>query len=175
MRWCEKAPCYAWSSKYLKRKTLQSSKVLFWLIWDFSPTNAHIYLKKIILDRKVLKMQRYSSITLYISPKNPISTEKLIITFSKIQILPPIFFPESKTNWSNTFSKWISWQFSSNWLFQINVDSDLERAQTSEHCFILKTDIKTIKMLYKDLVQRRNNLSKSFAKQSVKNAILHFE
>ena len=43
----------------------------------------------------------------------------------------------SKTNWSYTFSKWISWQFSSNWLFQINVDFDLERAQTSEHCFSL--------------------------------------
>ena len=40
----------------------------------------------------------------------------------------------SKTNWSYTFSKWISWQISSNWLFQRNVDSDLERAQTSEHC-----------------------------------------
>ena len=41
----------------------------------------------------------------------------------------------SKTNWSYTFSKCISWQISSNWLFQRNVDSDLERAQTSEHCY----------------------------------------
>ena len=31
--------------------------------------------------------------------------------------------------------KLISWQISSNWLFQRNVDSDLERAPTSEHCF----------------------------------------
>ena len=35
--------------------------------------------------------------------------------------------------------------------------------------------MKTIKMLYKDLVQKKSNLSKSFAKQSVKNASLHFE
>ena len=41
----------------------------------------------------------------------------------------------SKTNWSYTFSKWISWQISSNWLFQRNVDSDLEKAQTSEPCY----------------------------------------
>ena len=34
------------------------------------------------------------------------------------------------------FSKWISWKISSNWLFQRNVGSDLERAQTSEHCCI---------------------------------------
>ena len=39
-------------------------------------------------------MQRYSSVTLHVSPKNPISAEKLKITFSKIQILPPNFFPE---------------------------------------------------------------------------------
>ena len=41
----------------------------------------------------------------------------------------------SITNWSYTFSKWISWQISSNWLFQRNVDYDLKRAQTSEHCY----------------------------------------
>ena len=39
-------------------------------------------------------MQRYSSVTLHVSPKNPISAEKLKITFSKIQILPQNFFPE---------------------------------------------------------------------------------
>ena len=39
-------------------------------------------------------MQRYSSVTLHVSPKNPISAEKLKITFSKIQIVPQIFFPE---------------------------------------------------------------------------------
>ena len=39
-------------------------------------------------------MQRYSSVTLHVSPKNPISAEKLKITFSKIKILPQNFFPE---------------------------------------------------------------------------------
>ena len=39
-------------------------------------------------------MQRYSSVTLHVSPENPISAEKLKITFATIQILPPIFFPE---------------------------------------------------------------------------------
>ena len=48
----------------------------------------------VILDRKVLKMQRYSSVTLNISPKNPISAGKKKITFSKIQILAQNFFPE---------------------------------------------------------------------------------
>ena len=45
-------------------------------------------------DRKVLKMQRYSSVTLHVSPKNPISAEKLKITFSEIQIQPRNFVPE---------------------------------------------------------------------------------
>ena len=39
-------------------------------------------------------MQRYSSVTLHVSPKNPISAEKFKITFAKIQILPRNFFPE---------------------------------------------------------------------------------
>ena len=39
-------------------------------------------------------MQRYSSVTLHVSPKNPISAEKLKITFSKIQILSQKNFPE---------------------------------------------------------------------------------
>ena len=46
----------------------------------------------------------------------------------------------SKTNWSYMFSKWISGQISSNWLFQLNVDSDLERAETSEHCFTMQKE-----------------------------------
>ena len=56
--------------------------------------------------------------------------------------LAPKFFSWvlwSKTNWSYTFLNWISWQFSSNWLFQINADSDLERAQTSEHCYTMQS------------------------------------
>ena len=39
-------------------------------------------------------MQRYSSVTLHVSPKNPISAEKLKSTFAKIQIFAPNFFPE---------------------------------------------------------------------------------
>ena len=39
-------------------------------------------------------MQRYSSVTLHVSPKNPISAEKLKITFAKTQILSQNFFPE---------------------------------------------------------------------------------
>ena len=39
-------------------------------------------------------MQRYSRVTPHVSPKNPISEEKLKITFAKIQILPQNFFPE---------------------------------------------------------------------------------
>ena len=38
-------------------------------------------------------MQRYSSVTLHVSPKNPISAEILKVTFSKIQIFPQDFFP----------------------------------------------------------------------------------
>ena len=82
------------------------------------------------------QMQRNSSVTLHVSPKNPISAEKNY--FFKNPNFAPKFFSSvvwSKKNWSYTFSKWISWQFSSNWLFQRNVDSDLERAQTSEHCY----------------------------------------
>ena len=39
-------------------------------------------------------MQRYSSVTLHVSPKKPISAEKLKKTLSKIQILPRKIFPE---------------------------------------------------------------------------------
>ena len=39
-------------------------------------------------------MQRYSSVTLHVSPKNTISAKKLKITFSKIQTLPQNFCPE---------------------------------------------------------------------------------
>ena len=103
---------------------------------DFLPTNAHIFLEQVIFDRKVFKMQRYSSVTLHVSPKTPISAEKLKITFAKNQNFARKFLSSvvwSITNWSFTFFKWISRQISSNWRFQRNVDFDLERAQTSEH------------------------------------------
>ena len=47
-----------------------------------------------MLDRKVLKMERYSSVTLLVSPKNPISAEKLKIMFFKNPNFSPFFFPE---------------------------------------------------------------------------------
>ena len=50
--------------------------------------------KQVIFDRKVFKMQRYSSVTLHVSPKNQISREKLKITSTKFQISIPNFFPE---------------------------------------------------------------------------------
>ena len=54
--------------------------------------NEHIFLKQVMLDPKVLKMQCYSIVTLHVSPKNPISAEKLKKTFAKIQILPQFIF-----------------------------------------------------------------------------------
>ena len=58
--------------------------------------------------------------------------------------------------------------------------SDLERVQKSAIKIILKNRYQdyqnALQILdLEDLVQRRNNLCKSFAKQSVKNASLHFE
>ena len=48
--------------------------------------------------------------------------------FCKNSNFAPTFFSWgvwSIRNWSYTLSKWISWQISSNWLFQRNLDSDL--------------------------------------------------
>ena len=73
--------------------------------------------------------------------KHPILNLNLFQKPAKIEKCPPKFFllvVWTKTNWSYTFSKWISWQISSNWLFQRNVDSDLEKAQTSEPWFTIK-------------------------------------
>ena len=87
--------------------------------------------------RKVFKMKRYSSVTFHVSPKNPISREKLKITSAKIQISlkKNSWVIWSKTNWRYKFSQWISWQISSNWLFQRNAGSNLKRAQTSDQCY----------------------------------------
>ena len=49
-------------------------------------------------------MQRYSSVTLHVSPKNPISAEKLKITLATIQILPQNFFKASAL-WADAFYK----------------------------------------------------------------------
>ena len=113
-------------------------KVLKTTIWDFSLKNSHIFLKIIILDWKVFKFKRFSSITQNVSAKHPILNQNLIQKPAKNEKCPPKIFSWviwTKTHWSYTFSKWISWQISSNWLFQRNVDSNLEKAQTSEPCF----------------------------------------
>ena len=122
--------------KIFKKENFTIIKSVFFKRFEIFHQQMHTPLKnkEVILDRKILKMQSYSSFTLHVSSENPISAEKLKITLSKIQILPPNVV-WSKTNWSYTFLKWILWKISSNWLFQRNVDSDLERAQTSEHCF----------------------------------------
>ena len=115
------------------------SKVLKTTIWDFSLMNSHIFFKIIILDCKVFKFKRFSSVTRNVSVKHPILNQNLIQKSAKNEKCPPIFFSWviwAKTNWSYTFSKWISWQISSKWLFQRNVDSDLEKAQTSEPWFL---------------------------------------
>ena len=46
------------------------------------------------MNRKVLKIERYSSVTLHVRPKNPISREKLKIISTKIQFSPQKFFTE---------------------------------------------------------------------------------
>ena len=56
-------------------------------------------------------MHLYSSVTFHVSPKNPISEEKLKIMSTKIQTLP-------QKNFLSVF------------VF------DLERAQTSEYCYM---------------------------------------
>ena len=87
-------------------------------------------------------MNCYSSVTMYVSPKNPISKEKMLITSKKTnksfkQISGVLW---SKKMYSYMFLEGISWQISSNWLFQRNVVSDLERAQTSDHCYMYLYD-----------------------------------
>ena len=133
---------YTFSSKYIFFFYSRWSKVLQTTIWDFSLKNAHIFLKIIILHCKVFKFKRFSSVTRNVSVKHPILNQNLIQKPAKIEKCPPKKFSWviwTKTNWSYTFSKWISWQISSNWLFQRNVDSDLEKAQTSEPCSMHKS------------------------------------
>ena len=56
-------------SKYLQRKSSHSSKVVNYIILHFSPRNAYTFLILVIFDRKVFKLQYYSSVTLHISQK----------------------------------------------------------------------------------------------------------
>ena len=77
-------------------------------------------------------MQRYSSVTLHFSSINPISEVKNKVTSAKFQILSCYFFPE-----------WLGHKTLEHWFFndfqkksaQTDVGFDLERAQTSEHCY----------------------------------------
>ena len=71
---------FTWSSINFKKNT--------------SPMNANIFLKQIIVDRKVSKLQRDSSVTLHVSPKTPILEGSLKNFFTKIQISPLKIFPE---------------------------------------------------------------------------------
>ena len=85
---------YAYSSKYLIFKTSHWSKVINKTIWDFFLAPVQIFLKLIIFNIKVFKLQRESSVTLNVNLKTPISAWKFKITSKKIQVLPYKFFPE---------------------------------------------------------------------------------
>ena len=66
------AYCYPKSSKYLNIKTALWSKVLIWRKKsEIFHQQMHTYVtKQVIVDHKVFKLQRDSSITLHVSPKN---------------------------------------------------------------------------------------------------------
>ena len=78
--------------KIFKKKNFPFIKTAFVNSLRFFTNKCTHLLKPVILGRKVLKMQRYSSVTLHVSPKNSISAENLKITFAKIQILCHKFF-----------------------------------------------------------------------------------
>ena len=67
--------------KIFKKKNFAIIKIAFLNNLRFFTNECTHLLKQVILDRKVLKMQRYSSVTLHVIPKNPISAEKSKITF----------------------------------------------------------------------------------------------
>ena len=83
-------------------------------------------------------MAAFSSVTLHVSLKNPISVKKLKIISPKLEIVPQNFFPERfyhKTIEYISFKKY----FVKNQLRLIfpkkNVGFKRERAPTSKHCF----------------------------------------
>ena len=80
--------------KIFKNKNFTIIKSAFVNNLRFFTNKCRHFLKQVILDRKVLKMQRYSSTTLHVSQKKQISAEKKKITFSKLQIFAQHFFPE---------------------------------------------------------------------------------
>ena len=76
--------------KIIKKKNFTFIKSSFINHLRFFTKKCTHLLKHVILNRKVLKMQRYSSVTLHVSPKKPISAEKLKITNPKF--CPKNFF-----------------------------------------------------------------------------------
>ena len=82
------------SLQNIYKEKLHIHQKCFYKQFEIFHQQMHTSLKKKNLNRKVLKIQRYSSVTLHVSPKNPISAENLKITFATIQILPRNFFPE---------------------------------------------------------------------------------
>ena len=80
--------------KIFKKKNFIFIKSAFLYNLIFFTNECTHLLKQVIMDHKVLKMQRNSSVTLHVSPKKPISAKKLKITFAKIQFVPQKFFPE---------------------------------------------------------------------------------
>ena len=124
-------------SKYLTLESLHWSKVLNQTIRDFVLAHVHIIFNIIISYSKVFKLQRDSSVILNISPKTPISAEKLKITSAKINIWPLNCFPEwfgLKEIEPKRFWKYFM-KNSSNWCFQRNVYSNLKTAHTLELCY----------------------------------------
>ena len=85
---------YAFLSIYLTLKTSHRSQVLDETIWDFFLEHIHVFLKIIFCNIKVFKLQRYSSVTLPQYRRTPKAAEKLIITSTKIEILPQKIFTE---------------------------------------------------------------------------------
>ena len=78
--------------KILKKKNFTIIKSAFVNNSRFFTNKCTHFLKQVVLDCKGLKMQRYSSVTLHVSLKNPISAKKLKITFQKSKFCPEIFF-----------------------------------------------------------------------------------
>ena len=81
--------------KIFKNKTFTLMKSTNWNnLRFFTNTCTHLF-KQILFDSKFFKLQRYSSVTLSLSPKIPISEGLRKITSTKIQILPRKNFPDS--------------------------------------------------------------------------------
>ena len=125
--------------KIFRKKNFTLIKVLNRTIWEFLETHAHLFEKQVIMDRKVFKRKRYSSVTLHVNPITPMSEGSKKIPSTKIQILPKkIFLSDLVLKLLNLFVfESLAWKISSNWSFQRNVGFDLKMAQTSKHCYIV--------------------------------------